>query len=615
TSTSGTKAVSTGGSAKPRTLPPIAWAATGALAVAVLWLLFPSSNTVDEIAGVPKHIVQSLPAVGGATAIDISRGGEKVAMVGDAVQVLDLRTGDLRRYEILGTVVHVDFADNGEELLLTKSAGIDRMSLSTGSVVNVVNTREGGPRAEWRDRDFVVYEEMQSIFGMSLTTLETRKIVTLDSLSGEYDMDFPYVLPDGNTLIATAEYRDAPSRIGFWDIDSGRNLGYLDYPGYRVQWLKEGFLVFSMEGRAMALPFDLKKLKQTGPIVSVEPFVRPQGLSVSNEGTLVSVATQFQVLGSTTPISPVVYRQVGSSGELVSRPGRFPAALYANGAVSPDGKSAAVAVREFDAASNAWSSNIWILDFTNGSRRALTQDGRSDYPAWSPAGDSIYFIRDGVNDEVVVMAASGRGGTRTVSTSPIPTQWDLAVSPDGEWAATAAWWITNVTGVLDEDGSRLRLWNLRTGASFTIDTPNGNPRQLDFSPSGRYLAFEDREAVFVLPLEDIESTPYPVWENSMSLPRWGADESKLYGRHETRFFVSIDVRTSPDFATAGPTVEIFPQGDRTLLADLFDVFPNTEHFEFLTGTSDPDGAAATPDTVDSSVELRFIINVPAQLEK
>ncbi|MDX1429530.1 MAG: serine/threonine-protein kinase, partial [Rhodothermales bacterium] len=47
TSTSGTKAVATGGSAKPQKMPPIAWAVIGALAVALLWLLFPSSNTVD----------------------------------------------------------------------------------------------------------------------------------------------------------------------------------------------------------------------------------------------------------------------------------------------------------------------------------------------------------------------------------------------------------------------------------------------------------------------------------------------------------------------------------------------------------------------------------------
>ncbi len=595
-----------------RTIPAIVWVVAGALAAALIMLIWPRSSYDGSMAITPKRIVQPVAIPNATNSVDISQQGDKVAFGGRNLQVLNLETGDLRSYDITGTVAHLDFSEDGEQILLTKEDGVERMRLSTGSIVHVVSTQEGGPRAEWRNDDFVVYEEAQSIFGISITTSEVRQIVKRDSSNGEYDLDYPYVLPDGNTLVATAEFDGAPSRIGFWDIESGRNLGYLNYPGYRVQWLSTGYLVFSMGGNAMALPFDIDKLKQTGPIISIERLVDPQSLSISKDGTLVRTRAGITFAGPATAVVPVIYRKVGPSGDLTSGLDRFPAAFYANGVVGPDGKMAAVAIHEFDEASGARSSDIWILDFATGGRRALTRGGRSDYPAWSPAGDSIYFIHDGINDEIRVIASSGRGDARTIRTTLLPMLADLTISPDGKWAVTAG-------GVNIDSQSRGFLWDLGSSDPFSrtaLETPNGNPRQFDFSPNGKYLAFEDRGAVFVLPTDDLDSTPYLIWENSMTLPQWSADGSGLSAWQQRGGIQFVDVQSDPVFTALGAPRPLFDTPTGALVPNLFDVFPDDKYLTFLAAYPDPNSPVdVAADSVAQLVDVHFIINLPAILAK
>lgn len=366
----------------------------------------------------------------------------------------------------------------------------------------------------------------------------------------------------------------------------------------------------------MALPFNPDNLTQTGPIIPIEQAVRPQGLSISRDGTLVRFDTGIGVSNLGRLVVPVAHRAVGSSGNVVLAPDRFPAAVYVNGAVSPDGKSLAVAIHEFEDTSEGPISDIWILDFNTGSRRALTRGGTSDYPAWSANGDSIYFVNSGVNDDIMVMAASGRGGARKVMpVSPFPTLADLTVSADGIWAAAASGFTLHI-----DAQSRIRLWNLQSlGPDFrgiVLETPNGNPRHLDFSPTGRYLAFEDQGAIFVLPMDDVNSTPFQIWENSMSLPRWAADESKLLARHDDGHILYVDVQTDPVFATLGAARELIESGDRDTPPHLFDVFTSTAELTTLTAYLVPNsGVEASADSVDHSVDVHFVINLPAQLAK
>jgi len=562
-----------------------------------------------------KRVTQAVPLGALIGALDISDDGNRVAFASSTIQVLNLTQGTMRTYDAPGVYVHLAFSPDGERLLLTTSTGISILSLDSGSVVDVMTTTEGGPRAEWVDQETIVFEDVTSVYERSLTSGEVRAVVVLDSLEGQYDLDFPMMLPDGKTMVATAQYRGEGDRIGFWDLESGENKGVIDLPGLRPQWIDSGHLVFVMNGDIMAMPFDLNELKQAGPLISLDQNVRPEGFSLSQEGTLAHVGAQVGVVNNSLPIVPMILRQVEATMMTVSPFEEHPSAIYRSGRVNPDGTKAAVVVESEVGDLGVAASNIWILDFETGTRRAITADGFSDYPAWSVTGDSLYYINTEGNDALMVRAATGRGGETLLLETAIPGLVDLTISPDGKTALMAGGLSTTM-----DAASEILFWDLDNSASTlpgdwdkVLQTPNGNPRHFDFSPDGKYFAYEDQGAIFVQSIEDFDSTPYNVWDNGKSLPRWAHDGSQLYVRDDVSGGDGIEVQLDPVFSTIGAPTD-YSQYWYVMQGDLFDTFPEKD--VFLTGYPDPsiDPGIASDSTV-ADIDLRLIVNLTNELSR
>ncbi len=582
-----------------RSIPGPFWAVVGALFVALLWTLWPNKRS-DAVEISAKHLKQSVSLNGSVIGVDLSPRGDAVALAADMIRVLDLKTGQMNAYPQAGLGVHVEFSPDGQTLLLTQSTGIARISLANGSVVRILDSREGGPRATWMNDEWVIYEDRQAIFRASLTTGEILRVTTTDSLSGEYDHDWPHVLPDGKTVVATAEFRDAPSRIGFWDIESGRNLGYLNFPGYRAQWLRSGHLIFEMEQTIMALPFDPGSLSQTGPLVSIANNAQADGMSLSDDGTLVHAGMNIGLHINSQPIIPtvIVQGEMGESGD----PLQIPPDRYRNLVISPDGLQAATVVETIGEI--AVATDIWILDLQSGSRRLLTQGGNNDYPAWTADGDSLFFVRRQRNDDIMVIAASGRGGARIVDETPVPEIADLDISKDG---SVFAW--TNGSERSIDTQSTIRF--SREGQVHTIESPHSNPRQIAISPDSKYVSYEDGGRILVQSLEDLVSAPVTVWERGMSLPKWAPDGSKLYAIAPDGSALGVRIQLDPVFAVlSAPKVELnWPISG----VSLFDVFPDGERFmRPMMGSGEV--ASSVVDSTAQTIELHFIINLPAELK-
>jgi len=381
-----------------------------------------------------KRLEQPLQIGKLIAALDISPHGDKVAIATDHIHLLDLKTGELRTYDASGVYIHLSFSADGSDLLITTAGSIEIMSVESGSVVDLLHPGEGGPRAEWIDSETIIYEEKSSFFSYSLTTSESHRLIELDSLASQYDLDYPTLLPDGETIMGVAQFTGEPDRIGFWNLKTGRNMGYLNIPAGRPRWIYPGYLVFVMKGDVMAMPFDTDRLEQTGPLVVLDEDIEAEGLSVSAEGTLVHVGLDVGIVANAAPINPMITRMKDGSMFIDSPLNLFPSARYRTAAVHPSGQKAAVVIEGDRHDNGDPDTDIWILDFENGTRRALTNDGWSDYPAWSPSGDSLYFIATEGNDRLMVMATSGRGGVRQVLQTAFPALIDLAISPDGKMA-------------------------------------------------------------------------------------------------------------------------------------------------------------------------------------
>ncbi len=218
------------------------------------------------------------------------------------------RRGVTRTIEGSAGTVLVSVSPDGQWVLLTRSVSIERVSMFAGTPLPVVNTEEGTPRADWGPGNWIVYENLQAIWKASTETNEAMPFTVKDMTAGEVDHDWPRLLPDGRTVMATIEYGNKPSVIGFWDFDTGERKGQVPLPGYRARYVSSGHLMLVLgaaSGNLVALPFDLRTLSPTGPPVPVLANVSTLIATSSDGGTLVTGGEQGTELRSAreTPLA------------------------------------------------------------------------------------------------------------------------------------------------------------------------------------------------------------------------------------------------------------------------------------------------------------------------
>ena len=100
-------------------------------------------------------------------------------------------------------------------------------------------------------------------------------------------------------------------------------------------------------------------------------------------------------------------------------------------ALSPDGRTAVVAVTEWSIPKGKSTSSLWLVDVASASTRRLTQGGSDAAPSWSPDGKRIAFVsRRGDDDATALYVIAADGGeARRVAGAP--------------YGLRAARWLTN----------------------------------------------------------------------------------------------------------------------------------------------------------------------------
>src|SRR6478735_965081 len=93
-------------------------------------------------------------------------------------------------------------------------------------------------------------------------------------------------------------------------------------------------------------------------------------------------------------------------------------------ALSPDGRTAAVAVTEWSVPKSRSTSSLWLVDVAGGAPRRLTRGGTDSSPAWSPDGARIAFVSKRGDDEVPALyVIDVRGGeARRLASMPYALQ-------------------------------------------------------------------------------------------------------------------------------------------------------------------------------------------------
>ena len=327
---------------------------------------------------------------------------------------------------------------------------------------------------------------------------EPTLVTTADPGRHEGTYSFPSLLPRGRGVLFTiATSNQADRSVAVLDLKTGQRKTLIRGGG-DAQHVETGHLIFAAAGELRAVRFDPVRLEVLGDPVTVVDHVMMKptvaaNYTVSRAGRLVYIAA-----GLSEQATPRKLVWVDRKGH--EEPSGLPPRAYGNPRLSPDGTRVAVEVYDQNA-------DIWIWDLAKETLRRLTFDSAGDgLSNWTPivGRSSSYRAVQGV-PSVYKQAADGSGTVDRLSPSATP-HWPTAIAPDGRWVAG----FDLLRGAAQNNIVFLPL--TRTPGSDPVRDLKFNGSFSDFSPNGRYLAYQSEESGH----DEMYVRPFPRVDNG----RW-----------------------------------------------------------------------------------------------
>ncbi len=336
-------------------------------------------------------------------------------------------------------------------------------------------------------------------------------------------------LPSGGGAIFEVDPDHGPGRIDGWD---GRERHVLVEGGTLSQWVEPGYLLFRKNGGVWALA--LRGAKAQGdPILVTDAALNA---SASTDGALLyRVASQNAMELVWVDREGTIRGTVGSDEGFARSP-----------ALSPDERRIAFEGR----------GGIRIHAPDRGARMPLGSSDSIQYgPAWSGAGDRIYYItQTGMDDEgLAIRAVNAAGGEPATVVDPAFDPW---VSRDGRF-------LTYVTG--DNESSDVWFRDLRSASATSQRFPvgEGSSLELRLSPDGRFATFiagDSRRGKF-----EVYISRFPRGEDRIQVSAggvrhrsrvyWSAAGDQIhYVRESDGSFMTVDVALGEQVRLSAPRV-------------------------------------------------------------
>jgi Tol biopolymer transport system component len=392
----------------------------------------------------------------------------------------------------------------------------------------------------------------------------------------------PQLLPGGRAVLFTSaplsfNWNEARAMVHVLNTHESRVL----IPNAsNAHYVSTGHLVYVSGGRLMAVPFDAKTLTVTGaPTLIAEQVAGVVGgntrgdsyYSVSEAGLLAYVARNDAKLARTLA-------WVDRQGR--EEPINAPPRTYFYARLSPDGKRAALDVRDQD-------EDIWLYDFEQETLTRLTlEPSRERAPAWTADGKRVLFDsnREGPPN-IYWQNADGTGAAERLTTSS-NAQFAATITRDGR-SVLFQETIEPRFFIMQLDVGSGRAPAPLLGTTFL----QRNPR---VSPNGKFIAYESNETgrfeIYVRPFPDIDSGRWLVSTAGGLAPVWSPMGDELFYESPTGELMTVKIGPGSSWVAQRPVVLADASHDWSLggfSAPSYDVSPDGKRF--LVIKRDPGG--------------------------
>jgi serine/threonine-protein kinase len=521
-----------------------AWALVAALAGWLGWQRLGRSE-VEE----PPVIRANFDLPPGARINDVITGSTiAVSPKGDMIAFTSIGVNGFRMYirrvnEIAAREIgdaniagrNLTFSPDGRWLAFTEGNVLKKIGVDGGQAATLGSTGGTVPYGlSWGPRDTIYIGGFSGLWKVPASGGEPTLLVESDSGAARVGRRWPYVLPDGKTLVfASGSSSAAASRLGVIDLGSMKTTDFEPLVAMPLGMIGDQLVYVAPTGALMVVRFDRSARQTVGQPVQLDEgvLVDPTAgakASLSASGTLAYLKGRAQ-------FQPVLARAgEAAPGAIIREPGTYSTPRY-----SPNGQQIAIAVM------STTGSDIWIYDIPRNTFTRLTTDGTNLRPEWTPDGRFVVFISSaGARPHIRRQPADGSGPAEVLY-EPEQEPFEALVSPDGQWLV----YRTAPGAKYPRDILAVRLTGERVVTPLvTAPTTESLPR---LSPDGQWLAYQSNESgrfeIYVRPFPG-SGARVQVSDLGGTEVIWGRDGRSLYYRGPLGEVVRVDVTTGATFS-------------------------------------------------------------------
>jgi serine/threonine-protein kinase len=467
---------------------------------------------------------------------------------------------------------------------LTLTGQLRKVPADGGGAVTLaesnIATAFGG--SAWLEDGSIVYNmgrDLKRISADGATMPALNIAASGTSAGGQNDVVSIDALPEARGFLFTVCRSACAVGSDVWVYDAKADSARQLLPQALGAWYSPtGHVLYTnRETGLYAVPFDVATLAVTGGAFAVIDGVLPTKFALSPSG-----AALYTIDRTTAAASGLVWVSRDGRAEPVDSSWR---ARFDYPAVSPDGRSIAVSVRDK-------STELWLWR-NNGTRTKVPSAAPTNWrPSCSGDGQSLAFVTvrdvnatDSLAATPMITRADGTGGATPLVGGRV-NYFEVELSRDGQWMVLRA----------DEAGTaaaRLsRLYARRRMGDTTLRLlPTGGVSALQpaLSPDGRWLAYSSGA---VVGSREIIVQSFPDAQQRVvvsaaggSEPRWSSDGRELFYTLAGQM-MAVSVPPGPVF-TPGPPRALFSVGGYASARNRaqYDVSPDGQRFLMIRSSS------------------------------